>query len=301
VFSSVVELADSSMTSLFDSIGLDWDSFSSSISSTWSDFSDWSSTAWSRATTYASESWDDITEFSSSLWESATTFSSELWSSTKELASTSWGDITELSKSMWESTKEWSSGIWDDMKDEAKEMWDDFSEWGSSAWGKLKLTASSLWSDTKGWAEDFWSDIVGAYEGSWLESGVDGVVEGASNLWSSFLGLFSRSDAGVDGSHSGGLFNVPYDNYVANLHKGEMVLSAPEAQYYRSNDESALVALSSSSQSEEVSIYLDQDSVVDAIEALTEVVEDLYKLFDKSDTPPSTVRSRNSNLITSYL
>ena len=38
----------------------------------------------------------------------------------------------------------------------------------------------------------------------------------------------------IDGSHAAGLNYVPYDNYRANLHKGEAVLTASEADDWRS-------------------------------------------------------------------
>ena len=38
----------------------------------------------------------------------------------------------------------------------------------------------------------------------------------------------------VDGSHKTGLDYVPYDDYIAVLHKGEMVLPADDAADYRS-------------------------------------------------------------------
>lgn len=38
----------------------------------------------------------------------------------------------------------------------------------------------------------------------------------------------------IDGSHANGLDYVPFDNYVANLHKGEAVLTASEADDWRS-------------------------------------------------------------------
>jgi len=37
---------------------------------------------------------------------------------------------------------------------------------------------------------------------------------------------------GVDGSHAGGLSYVPWDDYIARLHKGERVLTAAESEYY---------------------------------------------------------------------
>lgn len=42
----------------------------------------------------------------------------------------------------------------------------------------------------------------------------------------------SALSTNVDGSHAGGLSYVPYDGYVAELHQGERVLTAAEAQAY---------------------------------------------------------------------
>ena len=44
---------------------------------------------------------------------------------------------------------------------------------------------------------------------------------GGSNKWGSVMG-----------SHAGGLAYVPFDGYIAELHKGERVLTAEEAQKY---------------------------------------------------------------------
>ena len=42
-----------------------------------------------------------------------------------------------------------------------------------------------------------------------------------------------------DGSHRTGLKEVPYDGYMAELHRGEMVLTAAEAKRYQKNLSSA--------------------------------------------------------------
>ena len=77
---------------------------------------------------------------------------------------------------------------------------------------------------------------------------IDGIIDGISEAWDSLVSWFnglwdnlfgSRSvnvdvnSSGTDGSHAGGLDYVPYNNYVANLHRGEMVLTAREAEKYR--------------------------------------------------------------------
>lgn len=77
---------------------------------------------------------------------------------------------------------------------------------------------------------------------------IDGIIDGISEAWDSLVSWFnglwdnlfgSRSvnvdvnSSGTDGSHAGGLDYVPYNNYVANLHRGEMVLTAREAENYR--------------------------------------------------------------------
>jgi tape measure domain-containing protein len=64
----------------------------------------------------------------------------------------------------------------------------------------------------------------------------------------SFFGVsFGRSDALVNGSHANGLSNVPFDGYIAELHKDERVLTASENKAYsgqeaNQNANAALVA-----------------------------------------------------------
>lgn len=77
---------------------------------------------------------------------------------------------------------------------------------------------------------------------------IDGIIDGISAAWDSLVSwfnglwdsLFGNRSVNVDvngskvnGSHAGGLDYVPFNNYVANLHRGEMVLTAREAESYR--------------------------------------------------------------------
>lgn len=65
----------------------------------------------------------------------------------------------------------------------------------------------------------------------------DGLVSWFNGLWDSLFGNRSVNvdvnSSGTTGGRAGGLDFVPYNNYVANLHRGEMVLTADEADAYR--------------------------------------------------------------------
>lgn len=79
----------------------------------------------------------------------------------------------------------------------------------------------------------------------------DGVAEGIEDGKSAIVNAIIRairaaikaakeeagmdSDSGSDGKHRTGLNTVPFDGYRAILHKGEMVLTQPEADRYRRN------------------------------------------------------------------
>ena len=67
----------------------------------------------------------------------------------------------------------------------------------------------------------------------------DILVDGLSSLINGlFGGSTMTANVNVDGSHANGLSYVPFDGYIAELHKGERVLTADEARGYniRSNN-----------------------------------------------------------------
>ena len=48
-----------------------------------------------------------------------------------------------------------------------------------------------------------------------------------------------NADVSTNGSHAGGLSYVPFDGYIAELHKGERVLTASEAKAYKDGEKSS--------------------------------------------------------------
>ena len=101
-----------------------------------------------------------------------------------------------------------------------------------------------------------WESIQGIFEGVFgffstvgqnvvegIKGGItavwDGLVSFVQGLWDGIKSIFVinasdvKNNTGSDGSHAGGMDYVPYNNYIANLHRGEMVLTADEADSYR--------------------------------------------------------------------
>ena len=71
------------------------------------------------------------------------------------------------------------------------------------------------WESLDKWVSDAWNNLVGG-------------------IGDFFGGIFGGDSASfsIDGSHRNGLDYVPYDGYIAELHKGERVLTASEASRY---------------------------------------------------------------------
>lgn len=86
------------------------------------------------------------------------------------------------------------------------------------------------------WCADLIETIIDGIEAAW-----DGLVSWFNNLWDSLFGgrdvdvaVNASGSGSVDGSHANGLRYVPFDGYLAQLHRGEAVLPAQEAAAYRS-------------------------------------------------------------------
>lgn len=77
---------------------------------------------------------------------------------------------------------------------------------------------SSLWDGIK----QMWKNVV-----SWAGDAIGNLFGGKNNVDVSVSG-------NVNGSHANGLNYVPFNGYIAELHKGEMVVPAAEAQRMRS-------------------------------------------------------------------
>ena len=75
-----------------------------------------------------------------------------------------------------------------------------------------------------------------------IASAWDGIVSWFNGIWDSLFGDRSvnvNANVSTNGSHAGGLAYVPFDGYIAELHKGERVLTASEAKSYKDGEKSS--------------------------------------------------------------
>lgn len=169
-------------------------------------------------------------------------------------------DAWEAIKSAWDACVSFFQGIWDGITNIFSKVKDTLSGWFSDAWEAVKGVFD-------GWGDFFsglWDDLTGIFSGVWdwftgIGSDiVNGIRNGISDAWDSLTGWFSDlwdslfgnrtvgvsvtktertiSEPGVGGkipSHALGLDYVPYDGYIAELHKGEMVLTSEQADIFR--------------------------------------------------------------------
>jgi hypothetical protein len=126
----------------------------------------------------------------------------------------------------------------------------------AAAWPQIEQAGkdafNALWNGIKG----VWDSIVSWFQGVWqsifgnLSINVGGLFDG-----SGLVGLF-------DGSHATGLDYVPFDGYIAQLHKGESVLTASEAAAWRSGKGGAMNTAQSAPQEIVTNITLELDGAV---------------------------------------
>ncbi|AIQ61860.1 hypothetical protein PSTEL_00670 [Paenibacillus stellifer] len=154
--------------------------------------------------------------------------------------------------SVWGSIKSTVSGVAVAIWNKVTAAWNGLKTAISSAMEGIKSTMSSAWdsivSAVSGVGEGIKSKLSGAWEAvkSTFLSGINWIIGKFNGMISSLNSVsiknpFTGSEiAGVnipliptiDGSHKNGLASVPWDGYVAELHKGERVLTANENKVY---------------------------------------------------------------------
>ena len=260
-------------TKLYDGIkSFDWNGLKSvaestktAISSSWNSLKASTDSSWSSIKTSASGA---ISQTKTSVSSTASTMKSNLssaWSSVKSNTGSAWSDVNSsasnaMSKAKttvsstasalktglsatFNATKTASSRTWDNLKNDLSSKSSATKTLVSSAFNGLKGSLSSTWSSIKSSTSSAWSNIASSISSS-VSSAVStaktkiaelkgAITNVASNAWTGVKNATTKVKNRVMGSHATGLDRVPFDGYVAELHKNEAVLTANQANTLR--------------------------------------------------------------------
>lgn len=140
-------------------------------------------------------------------------------------------ELLKMSESRWDEYNE----LWEEKQQKAKEIAEQFYKDKLDPLllefnGKLNENMENLKKETF----DGYQEV--------MQSAIDGVKSKKDELLAEFRNLqkeISKETLGqyqpytIDGSHAGGLPYVPFDGYIAELHRGEMVLAPQDAEAIR--------------------------------------------------------------------
>ena len=100
--------------------------------------------------------------------------------------------------------------------DEFGEHWEDWVKIGSGIISALWDGLKRAWENVKSWFSNAWDNLFGGRS------------------------IDVNANVKTNGSHAGGLSYVPFDGYIAELHRGERVLTREEANDYNRGEKSQI-------------------------------------------------------------
>lgn len=276
---------------------------------------------WDTVEPYFAMTWESIKQVFSTAWDAI----KAVWDVVGPYYEAIWEGI----KSIFSAVPGWLPGIWETAWAAIKGVWNAVTGFFANIWNTIAGIFSVVEAVFKGDFEGAWEAIKGIVSGwanyfksVWesikevfsaavdvgkkivndIKEGISkawgGIKEWFRGLWNSLFGglkanvTVNRSVSGgaTNGSHANGLDYVPFDGYIAELHKGEMVLTADEAKALRKGSTSGeyktkTISAAESSLSKALGgmkIYLDSGELVGGISSK----------MDKSLGTIKTVRAR---------
>lgn len=169
--------------------------------------------------------------------------SEEDWEQIKNTIAEKIESILATATSKFDEIKAVISSRMNDVRSKVEEAFTNIIKFISKAMEEAKAIVGKMWEDVK----TIFSDAirVGQKIVSDIKEGIASEWEGLSlwfkGIWDGLFGNLTatvtinknNNTGGTDGSHADGLSYVPFDGYIAELHKGEMVVPAFEASILR--------------------------------------------------------------------
>lgn len=139
--------------------------------------------------------------------------------------------LTAMTDEQWEEY----NALWEEKRQRAKEVAEEFYQDQLDALGteyndKLGRTLGELTGTAFTSGQDTVQGLIAGLADQ--ESALYAKAQSIADQVSRILSAAYAASAAVDGSHAAGLPYVPFDGYVAELHRGERVLTAAEAKAY---------------------------------------------------------------------
>jgi len=178
--------------------------------------------------------WDTVKEKCQELFNKL----SEIWENIKTTVSTKIEEMKTAINNKIEEFKTAAKNVFEAFKNGVIEKFVEIKTNVKTKIDEVKKTITDKVSDFKEAGKKIFTAVWDGIKGVWtdIKNWVDEKVQWLSDklaFWKD-----SNDEMNADGSHRTGLDEVPFDGYKAILHKGEMVLTQPEADRYKSGNSS---------------------------------------------------------------
>ena len=204
------------------------------ISDGWNSFTEWGGNAIDSIGTKFNNTWDSIGKWGSTTWDSLTTSIQDKINS-----------IGEFMNSTWDSTINFFSGIFQGFFDGIKSKFAWIIDPIRKVYDKITGNDNKKPGGTPGIPRE--KNIFDKAKDALKDTTVGRIATGVADTVGSFFGGDKSTNSATsaesstpnsiqpDGSHAHGLNYVPFDGYLAELHKGEAVLNSFQADYWRNH------------------------------------------------------------------
>ncbi|QCT03287.1 phage tail tape measure protein, TP901 family [Paenibacillus algicola] len=209
-----------------------------------------------------------------------------------------WNTFTAVTMSVFNAIVGFFSSVWNSIWSTISNVANSIVSFVTNAWNTIKDVATSTWEGIGTGLSNMWTNVKNSFS-----TGVNFITGLVNNLIRKINSALSIKlpdwlggkefainipeipEMPVDGSHAAGLPNVPFDGYIAELHKGERVLTADENKAYSSGytPETAPARASSGSSSTshmEVSVKVDVNGSSMGGPEKAAVMSELQALFE---------------------
>lgn len=239
MFSNAYQAVTSAFAQMSEWFSQQWESVKSALS----DVSSWFGEMFTNAYQAVTNAFSQMGDWFSQQWESVKSALSDVSSWFGEKFQSAYNSITTTFSPL----TEWFSQLWSGIQSAASNVVSWFGQQFQNAYNSVtnafnnipnffgntfqnaKQSIINAFGSIVDWFAQIRDQITGFFSG--IVNSVSGAVGGVRQS----LGDMSGASVTVVGSYATGLDYVPYDNFVANLHKGEMVVPAEDASIIRKN------------------------------------------------------------------